>query len=132
MHRFTFYVTCNFHNSRLFYTHRLDDGNGNTASVSFTVSVQDINDAFPTIDSHTNNQVLLIAEGSAVSETLMGSDAEPAQVLTFSLGSVTPNNIFTVSQTPNAGTSSQSATLQLLAGQELNFEVAPQYVLEVQ
>ena len=110
---------------------RLDDGHGNTGSVSFTVSVQDVNDITPTIDSHANNQVLFISEGSTPSETFMGSDAEPSQVLTFSLGTVTPNNIFTFSQTLNTGTSSQTANLELLVGQELDFEVAPEYVLEI-
>ena len=110
---------------------RLDDGHGHTGSVSFTVSVQDVNDITPTIDSHANNQVVFISEGSALSETFMGSDAEPSQVLTFSLGTVTPNNIFTFSQTLNTGTSSQNANLELLVGQELDFEVTPEYVLEM-
>ena len=110
---------------------RLDDSHGNTGSVSFTVSVQDVNDITPTIDSHANNQVLFISEGSTPSETFMGSDAEPSQVLTFSLGTVTPNNIFTFPQTLNTGTSSQTANLELLVGQELDFEVAPEYVLEI-
>ena len=111
---------------------RLDDGFGNTGSVSFTVSVQDLNDEPPTITSHANNQMLLIAETNSITETLMGSDVEPSQVLTFSLGPVSPTNIFAISQTPNTGTSSQSGTLQLRVGQELNFETNPVYILEIQ
>ena len=49
---------------------RLDDGNGHTATVSFTVSVADIADETPVITTPTNAQTISFNENDEMAGTL--------------------------------------------------------------
>ena len=106
---------------------RLDDGNGHTATVSFTVSVADIADETPVITTPTNAQTISFNENDEMAGTLSisieGTDADAGETMTFSLDT-NPMSLFELTPGSTASTGA-TATVGLAAGNTLDFETAP-------
>ena len=133
----TYFPICtgnHMHKCSILINFRLDDGNGHTATVSFTVSVADIADETPIITTPTNTQTIAFNENDEMTGTLSisieGNDADAGETMSFSLVT-NPSSLFQL--TPNA-TASTAATaiLGLAGGNTLDFETLPNtYDLEV-
>ena len=113
---------------------RLHDGNGHTATVSFTVSVADIADETPVITTPTNMQTISFNENDEMAGTLsisiQGTDADAGETMTFSLAT-NPMSLFELTTTATASTLA-TATVGLATGNTLDFETTPNtYDLEV-
>ena len=112
----------------------MHDGNGHTATVSFTVSVADIADETPVITAPTNADTIAFNENDEIAGTLsisiQGTDADDGETMTFSLVT-NPSSLFELTTGATASTGA-TATVGLAAGNTLDFETLPNtYDLEV-
>jgi DNA primase len=99
-----------------------DNGTGNLSNqASIMVSLTDVNET-PII----NNQIFSVAENAdngTFIGTVIASDPDVAQILTFSIVSGNTNNAYAINATTGALTITNSAAL--------NFEVTPSFVLVI-
>ncbi len=96
-----------------------DDGNGGTLQQTFTIAVNDTNDA-PTSISLSANTIDENAEVGTVIGTLSATDEDAADELTFSLGSnFGDNSSFSISEG------------QLQSAESFNYEAKSSYMIKV-